>query len=205
MAKYWRVLSLAAVVLVLACGMAMANPDPAVDFDSVNYDFTNGTWSLGWEFNVLSPVTVTTLGFYDDLMNGLTENHDVGIWDPSGSLLVSGTVTPGSPLVGWFRWTAVPLTTLAVGDGYRIAATTGSENYTWEPNGLTVVPQIELVQSRETSSSTLVYPENTDVQYGIFGPNFNIVKPVPEPASVAALGLMASGLLAPLYRRLRKG
>jgi hypothetical protein len=49
----------------------------AMDFTTPTIDFTNDTWSLGWEFNVLNPVTVTALGFYDDL----------GIFDSIGTLL----------------------------------------------------------------------------------------------------------------------
>ena len=51
--------------------------------------------------------TVKYLGFFDYQGDGLTETHDVGIYDPAGNLLASATVLPGDPLIGHFRWVAV--------------------------------------------------------------------------------------------------
>src|SRR6267154_4205858 len=43
----------------------------------------NGDQSVGWQFNVLSPLTVTDLEWYDSAGTGLNTAHTVGIWSPA--------------------------------------------------------------------------------------------------------------------------
>lgn len=147
---------------------------------------------------------VNSLGFYDDLKNDLTESHDVGIYDSLGNLLVSGTVMPGAPLISWFRWTAVAPTLLPVGNGYRIAATTGGENYTWNPTGFVTDPAITFVADRYTSSAVLVFPANgPNGVNGWLGPNFSgdvFEGQVPEPGTYAMIGIGLAAGIARLRR-----
>jgi hypothetical protein len=169
----------------------------AVDFTTPGQDFNNGQWSLGWEFHVLAPFTVTQLGFYDDGKNGLAEAHDVGIWDPNGNLMVTGTVQPGDPLVSWWRWTSVTPVVLLPDTGYVIAGVTGLiDNYTWDPEGFVTDPRIQFAVNRYLASAALVYPVSVDpnVSVGFFGPNFSDEgAAIPEPATSALIG---GGLLA---------
>ena len=82
---------------------------------------------LGYIFNVTSPFTVTHLAYYDQGFDGLLENHHVGIWSPTGQLLVDGIVPQGTsaPYYGGFRLIPVSPLTLAIGNGYRVAGTSG--------------------------------------------------------------------------------
>lgn len=186
----------------LVSGPALAGP--AISFSGVVINATNGVWSLGWEFNVNSALSVTALGFYDDNQNGLSEDSHVGIFNSSGMLLVSTTVTTSDPLTGFFRYSAISPFVLAAGNGYRIAATTGSMNYTWDPTGFSVDPRITFVSDVYTSSTTLVFPNEgcCSVSQGYFGPNFLIGGDVAvsEPATLALLGAGLLGLAA-LRRR----
>lgn len=190
--------------LAALCGAILATSASAgtlaMDFTAPTTNFTNGLWSLGWEFNLTQAVTVTQLGFYDSNKDGLTERHEIGIYDSLGTLLVSGIVGPGDTLVSWFRMTNVAPTVLAAGNGYRIAATTGGEDYTWDPTGFVTDPRVQFVTDRYTSSGSLVFPEFSSEVTGWFGPNFATGAAVPEPSTYAMLG-SAIAALAMLRRR----
>ncbi|MBW4473674.1 MAG: PTPA-CTERM sorting domain-containing protein [Stenomitos rutilans HA7619-LM2] len=182
----------------------------AVDFSAPTTNFTNGSWSLGFQFTTKKAVNVTTLGFYDDFQNNLTQTHDVGIFDDTGNLLVQGTVKPGDSLDGYFRYTSVSSTLLKAGGTFFIAAVTGSESYTFNPTGFSVNPNITFVSSAFRFSNTLVFPgtisgttpgsttvQNSDNNLGYFGPNFqaNEVAAVPTPALLPGLIGLGIGVL----------
>lgn len=178
----------------------------AVDFSAPTTNFTNGSWSLGFQFTTKKAVNVTKLGFYDDFKNGLTQTHDIGIFNSAGSLLVQGTVSPGDSLDGYFRYTSVQSTLLQAGGTFFIAAVTGSESYTFNPTGFSVNPNITFGPSAFRFSNTLVFPgtlsgndpildgsgtQNFDDNVGYFGPNFQFqtdeVAAVPTPALLPGL------------------
>ena len=69
---------------------------------------------------------MVSLGFYDDLKNGLTASHQVGIYDAiTCDLKASATVNPSGPLIGFFRYHDIEPVTLAAGRDYFAAAVTG--------------------------------------------------------------------------------
>jgi hypothetical protein len=194
-------------VLVCAAGLIlMAAPitvlaDLGVDFTSPGSDGTNGNWSLGWAFTVNEAIVVEALGFYDDQKNGLSQAHDVGIFDGAGTLIVSGQVQPGDPLISWWRWTNVTPTSLVVGQSYQIAAVTGDENYAYDPTDFVVAPEINFLGDSYYSPSgagVLTYPNYIVTGYtGWFGPNLSlneVVVPLPGAVVLLALGLTTVGL-----------
>jgi len=191
-----------AVGLALLAGPVCAYADLAVDFTNPGQEWNNGNWSLGWKFSVNAPLTVEALGFYDDQKNGLTEAHDVGIFDSTGALIVSGRVQPNDPLESWWRWTGVTPTTLVVGEEYQIAAVTGTENYTWAPAGFVTDSQVNfLFDSYWTpANGVLTYPNGSDGVTGYFGPNFS-TQLVPLPGSLL-LAIPAFASVFGLRRRL---
>ena len=191
MKKVFRFLFALSFVALMA-GPAVAGV--AVDFNSVNTDFTNGNWSLGFEFTTNAPVNVTALGFYDDLKNGLAERHDVGIYDAVGNLLVSTQVTNADPLTSFFRFHNITPLNLPAYQNFYIMAVTGSENYTWGTNGFVVDPSITFGVDMYFSpaNGVLTFPNKSDgltqaLGGGWFGPNF-MTSAVPLPPSVLLLG-----------------
>jgi hypothetical protein len=144
----------------------------------------------------------------------------VGIYNSTGTLLVSTTVTPADPLVG--SWLVQAVAPIQLADGtYDIMAVTGSaaageDYYAWDPTLtptiFTTTASITSVEaaSYSSSASSLTFPNTFNpVIQGFFGPSFTIGStddyPIaPEPASFLLLGsglLLAAGLRR--YRRAR--
>jgi len=136
-------------VLTLLTAPAEAAPDPAAgarpaedtaysaSLASNAVDFqpgsglcgTNSTQSVGWQFNVGTEVTVVAMTWFDDGQNGLEISHEVGIWDPSGTLISNTHVTipAGNAATLDGIWRVVPITPvqLPVGNGYIVGGYNG--------------------------------------------------------------------------------
>jgi hypothetical protein len=148
-------------------------------------EMQNLSRTIGWQFDVsASGAKVTGLGFYDDRKNGMGASHQVAIWNPSGELITMATVDGRDSLRSWWRMCPIAPVTLPPGAGYRIAAITASELYTWNPVGFSVGPNIRFVGDRYSMphSTSLSYPSMSSGVTGWFGPNFEF-KPIPGSTS----------------------
>jgi hypothetical protein len=191
----------AGLILLALATTAYGGP-LGVDYTDPTIIETISSYVLGYGFNVTQPVQIIGLAFYDDYGDGLLESHDVGLWDPLRNLIAQATVGPSSPLIGLapFRWATITPVPLAIGDDYRVAAVTGSENYSAEPSTLIVDPHIEFVFDQYADGTTLVYPDLTLGAVGAWGGNVVLSEGVPEPSSLLLFG---GGALALLLRRRR--
>ncbi len=201
------------VSLALLPSPLLAGSIPGVSFTGVTENFSNGSFSLGYQFSTNTAINVTALGFYDATLTGGDVglgNCDgcgkVGIYNSSGTLLVSGTATTSGTLIGDFYYVTVPTTNLAAGQTYYVVAETGNADYTWFTTGFSVNPNINFIQDAWVNGSSLTFPTNSDgftasEGGGIFGANFEeggAVSATPEPSSILLLGsslLMAMGAL----------
>jgi hypothetical protein len=158
--------------------------------------------SLGFVFTTTEAVSVTALGYYDENKDGFLTDHEVGIFDTSGSLLVSSVLNMGtdSSLDGHYRYTAISPISLAGNSSYIIAATTaglldgiayGRKDETL--TGFVVDPRISVASDAARflyqSDNVLRVPDQM-FGYTIYGgPNFVLApaeaSSVPEPASFA--------------------
>ncbi len=171
-------------VMVLAVATLMlqtaAAETAAIDPKNSGSDFYQGSYSLGFAFTVLSPVTVTALGFYDAGKNGLNAPHQVGIYDGSCNLLASAVVAPGDTLVGSFRYHAISPVVLGPGKYYAAAVTNNNDPYLIFVNSLEADSRLTFggfVIHSYGGDSSLACPNGpgADPSFkGDFGPNFLI-------------------------------
>ena len=202
------------VLCVVALLVPTASFSAAIDFASapVAHD---SQLSLGFVFTTNADVEVTSLGYYDEDQDGFLTNHEVGIFNSNGQLLISTMLTAGSEshLDGLYRYRAVTPITLPANETFTIAATTGgnADGFAFGTNatisGFVVDPSINVA----SDAARFIYQDDDILRlptdafiYTIYGgPNFNgrvnDVSGVPEPAT-ATLALSALAALQ-LWRR----
>ena len=196
-----------------ALGLAVIPPaqaqTPGLTITQTGFEQTVPLFSLGYEFTTTAPVTVDALGYFTSQsgVNALTEDHPVSIYDTkSAALLASGTVshTAASFVNGYFVYTGIAPVTLAPGD-YIVTGASGNDPYAFN-GSFTTDARINFVENRfNNSSSGDSYPPFTASlsggQGGFFGGSFALAPAaVPEPSSVASMGLGGVGLLGLLLR-----
>lgn len=173
-------------LLLAAALSSRAAVAPAVDFTSpgeylnYGYPFNN----VGWEFDVLEPVEVVALGYYDHNADGLAASHPVGLWDPQGALLARTNVAPSDPLTGFFRYHALAPVRLEPGIGYRIGALIEGDHlyFARQVGGFSEHASIVFYGNAVGAGTGLVYPTYLGSPVndpGNFGPNFLLQPPAP--------------------------
>ena len=157
--------------------------------------FYDGT--MGWTFDVSTPLTITALGFFDATGDGLSQSHQVAIWRSPGIMVVSATVPAGTmgTLVDGFRFVAINPITLTIPGGYTIGAyvqqTCTDDAWFSVPNYSTVTGLAFGVPAASSPSSILTLPPGIGSHSdgaGYLGPNF-LVSSVPEPAAISLLAI----------------
>lgn len=162
---------------------------------------SNNSQSVGWQFDVLNPVTVTAMCWFDEGGNGTEVDHEVAIWDPAGNMIASTNVTvpmgTAAMLDGNWRVVDIPPTLLAPGNGYIVGGQNASHSECLSFNvSQTVHPDINFFDAtygggvapleRPTSFSGAIN--------GFYGVSFQLGLNVPGTAFCFGDG---SGLICP--------
>jgi len=162
--------------------------------------FANAT--AGWAFQTPNYLTVTELGCFTNVFahNPLATAIEVGLWDGSGSLLASNSITPGSMLVNQtFYGSVTPVVTLDPGTTYYLGVFYAgglSLDFANVTAGDSVTSSSDIqVRGTAVSASGFVVPSyQTSTDGSIYaGANVRYQGGVPEPSPGLLVGL--GGLL----------
>jgi hypothetical protein len=206
--KLATLLSSAAAVACLAVTAGAASAaviTPAYEFTNLTPLTDDRPFTLGFEFSLSSAETVSALGY---TTVGFTSDQQVGIWNSSGTLLTSTTVTTADPVVGHFAWASIPSIVLGPGT-YTIGGTYETGLFASGATGVSSIPGFTWIKDEQLYGSGLNLPTESYGSYGTDGipqVDFSVgpaTTGVPEPATWALM-LVGVGMAGGALRMARR-
>ena len=190
---YYCSFKLAALALVFsAMGASEAKADTIAFTAPGSLTYDTGAVNLGLVFTANTTFSVDALGIYD--YPGLAGPEQVGLYNSSGNLLASATVTLTDPLISGYFFQSVTPVTLSAGSTYTVDVFVGNNPFGYGP-APTANGAVTYKGATYLYSSSLAFPTFTPSVPAFYGANFEIATgddpPVPEPRNVGALVSLA--------------
>jgi hypothetical protein len=187
----------------LTSGLQAADINPVVQYTSTSTGSDTRPFTVGYSFTTSTTFDVNALGVWD---NGNGDSQQVGIWNSSGVLLVSTTVSGATTPIDNFQWNSVSYV-LAPGS-YTIGATYDGGTFPEDATGVTSQAGYTYGTDEQLAGPGLNFPTSTSGgdygDNGILWADFSTGSTVtPEPSSLLLFGTGLVGVFGAMRRKIK--
>ncbi|MEI9815148.1 MAG: PEP-CTERM sorting domain-containing protein [Acidobacteriota bacterium] len=191
MKKLFLVMALTAVSS-FGSTLALTMSSPTTFIDSVD------SFTSGWSFTITDSILISSLGYYDENGDGLSDSHDVGIFDSGGTLLVTANVASGTGAALVTDWRMVSVTPYLLGPGtYTVAGSSINSTDSMVATAIPILDPTFTLGATDLFSFGAFSNPTLNAGGGItyFNANFQFDSTgVPEPSTLL-MSLSAFGLI----------
>ncbi len=190
------------VLLIAGIDSAQAQGDleAILNFSTSGGGPLQGT--AGWSFQALAPLTVTSLGCLQSIVD-TQGNIQVGLWASNGTLLAQAVVTGNNTIFNQSRYQSITPVKLITGQTYTVGAYSSSGTITvylidpsvGYPGTVTTASSLQLLGAADGTTGFTKPPTVGSLGTIDLGANFLFTLPAPlTPIRIAAINYSPTGV-----------